>query len=338
MRHFLTTALMTTSLATAALATPATFAPQVVVGSDTGIALQTDHIWLAKDNGKAKGHKKEKKAKGGNSAKSKHDKAKPQKAAEDKGHGKKDKPGKSAHAKGQKDKVAKSAKPAHFDRATLRVRAEDVLKVRAPRDRDMTLLGGAAALGLLGRDVVIANVPEHDLMTYRNCPPGLAKKNPPCVPPGLAKKGVTYDQWVGYDDAELDHIWRRERDGYLRGGTVPDRDMLLLQSDQIATLYGLQPAPYGQRYGLIDGLPVLLDQQDYSSLLMINDLAGVTNLSPGMQIAPTAALSQLELQRLYRLPPRQPGYNYAVLNGQLVTLQDSAYNTLQLIRIARAIL
>ena len=26
---------------------------------------------------------------------------------------------------------------------------------------------------------------------FANCPPGLAKKNPPCVPPGLAKKGVT---------------------------------------------------------------------------------------------------------------------------------------------------
>ena len=26
---------------------------------------------------------------------------------------------------------------------------------------------------------------------FANCPPGLAKKDPPCVPPGLAKKGVT---------------------------------------------------------------------------------------------------------------------------------------------------
>ena len=27
------------------------------------------------------------------------------------------------------------------------------------------------------------------------CPPGLAKKDPPCVPPGLAKKGVTVRDW-----------------------------------------------------------------------------------------------------------------------------------------------
>ena len=31
----------------------------------------------------------------------------------------------------------------------------------------------------------------------KGCPPGLAKKNPPCVPPGLAKKGVTAEEWSG---------------------------------------------------------------------------------------------------------------------------------------------
>ena len=29
----------------------------------------------------------------------------------------------------------------------------------------------------------------------KHCPPGLAKKNPACVPPGLAKKGVTEDEF-----------------------------------------------------------------------------------------------------------------------------------------------
>lgn len=28
------------------------------------------------------------------------------------------------------------------------------------------------------------------------CPPGLAKKNQPCVPPGQAKKGVTTEEWL----------------------------------------------------------------------------------------------------------------------------------------------
>lgn len=30
-----------------------------------------------------------------------------------------------------------------------------------------------------------------------NCPPGLAKKNPPCVPPGQARKSVDYGTRVG---------------------------------------------------------------------------------------------------------------------------------------------
>ena len=32
------------------------------------------------------------------------------------------------------------------------------------------------------------------------CPPGLAKKNPPCVPPGLAKKGVERGDVATRDD------------------------------------------------------------------------------------------------------------------------------------------
>ena len=30
---------------------------------------------------------------------------------------------------------------------------------------------------------------DHGPALIYNCPPGLAKKNPPCVPPGQAKKG-----------------------------------------------------------------------------------------------------------------------------------------------------
>ena len=41
---------------------------------------------------------------------------------------------------------------------------------------------------------------------------------------------------------------------------------------------------------------------------------------------------------LYRLPPLDAGQNYAVLNGQIIRLTDSEYETLQLIRIARAVL
>lgn len=32
-------------------------------------------------------------------------------------------------------------------------------------------------------------------MTYQNCPPGLAKKNPPCIPPGQVRNGVGVDPY-----------------------------------------------------------------------------------------------------------------------------------------------
>ena len=50
------------------------------------------------------------------------------------------------------------------------------------------------------------------------------------------------------------------------------------------------------------------------------------------------ALTQADLINLYRLAEPEEGYNYAVLNGQVISLRDSAYETLQLIRIARAVL
>ena len=111
----------------------------------------------------------------------------------------------------------------------------------------------------------------------------------------------------------------------------------MLSSEQIASLYDLRPAPAGKRYALIDGQPVLLTQEDYTSLLRINELARVENLPEGVRIAPTAALTQNELRQTYKLPQLETGNNYAVVNGELVTLQDSAFETLQLIRIARAI-
>lgn len=44
-----------------------------------------------------------------------------------------------------------------------------------------------------------ARVEHRPHVTYvANCPPGLAKKNPPCVPPGQARKaGIDYGQRVG---------------------------------------------------------------------------------------------------------------------------------------------
>jgi len=215
--------------------------------------------------------------------------------------------------------------------------SDEILHLRAPEGRDMRGLLGAGPLVLLGSNVIFADVPDDRRLRYRNCPPGLAKKNPPCVPPGLAKKGVSYDEWITYDDDRLDAIYLDRRRDYLNHDVDLYDDNLLLNSAQIESLYGLRPTPVGKRYALIDGQPVLLSDDDYTSLLHIHDLASVANLPAGLRVAPTAALTQNELRQTYRLPVLEPGYNYAVVNGELVTLQDSAFETLQLIRIVRSI-
>ncbi|HJO51821.1 MAG TPA: transketolase, partial [Sulfitobacter pontiacus] len=242
------------------------------------------------------------------------------------------------------EKVKVKVKRSKEDRSRI---SNEVLEVRAPEGRDMSVLLGAVPLALLGSRIAFADVPEDKRLTYRNCPPGLAKMDPPCVPPGLAKKGVTYEEWVAYDDKQLDAIYLDQRTEFLdrdvvveedaNRDVVLDDDTLLLSSEQIASLYDLRPAPAGKRYALIDGQPVLLTQEDYTSLLRINELARVENLPDGVRIAPTAALTQNELRQTYKLPQLETGNNYAVVNGELVTLQDSAFETLQLIRIARAI-
>lgn len=71
-----------------------------------------------------------------------------------------------------------------------------------------------------------------------NCPPGLAKKNPPCVPPGQAAKGQVRVLSVG-DILDLGaiHIVRD-----------PGR-------------YGLGVPPSGNRYAIVDGRLVRVNSE-----------------------------------------------------------------------------
>ncbi|MEI4264226.1 transketolase [Roseovarius sp. D0-M9] len=227
------------------------------------------------------------------------------------------------------------------DRVTL---SQRLMTIPAPSDRDMSKLLSALPLALLGQNVAFQNVDQDRMLTYRNCPPGLAKKDPPCVPPGLARDGITYDQWVSYDDQELERIYQDRRDRFLRSQEIDVGDIdqiddsgLLLSSDQVARLYDLSPAPVGQRYALIDGMPVLLEDRNYAALAGINDMALVPRLSSAVQVAPTAALTQDELMQAYRLPKLDPGYSYTVLNGEVLALENDAFDTLQLIRVVRSV-
>ena len=317
------------------------FADSLVrIKDDKGGGKDKDHGKKEKDHGKkAKKHEK-KHDKELKKAAKRHEKQ--LKKLEKDAH-----KGQKKHAKVDRDVAhkyehfVKRTKRSEHDRVTA---SQHVMTVPAPQGRDMKALLSAVPLALLGQNLSFNDVQNEQLLTYRNCPPGLAKKDPPCVPPGLAAKGVTYDEWVSYDDHELQKLYADRRDDYLRTEDIDVHDIeqvddtgLLLNSDQVAQLYGLTPAPVGQRYALIDGMPVMLENRNYTALARINDMARVPVLGQGIQVAPTAALTQSELMQTYRLPPLDNGYSYTVLNGEVLALEQKAFETLQLIRIARAV-
>lgn len=93
----------------------------------------------------------------------------------------------------------------------------------------------------------------------KGCPPGLAKKNPPCVPPGQAKKGVTTDQWLNGD----------------RTGDVIDRADLIYLDDFLR--YDLTPLPYGQRYAIVDDRIVVIEAESYRILQLIQIFTSLDN-------------------------------------------------------------
>lgn len=99
----------------------------------------------------------------------------------------------------------------------------------------------------------------------KHCPPGLAKKNPACVPPGQAKKGVNYDR--DRDDERFD-----ERDRYtdLRVGdrvilegqeyiVVSAGDTVVLRRDD--TLYRLPRIGDGSDYVRVGDVIVKVDRK-----------------------------------------------------------------------------
>lgn len=331
------------AVSTTALGAAPVFQPE-------GWIAPADQVWLAKNDKSGKKWPEQAKGKGpkakgnGNAGKGNAGKGKPDHAGPE--------PGKAGNGRGQaaRDNIpdkpgkAKTRGPASANghRAFTDTDRDDAMRrivdVAAPDGRDMVRVLGTAGLVLATPSLVLSDVPDNELITYLNCPPGLAKKDPPCVPPGLAKNGVSADEWLAYDEEDYDEIWRERRRVLLDTERRPDADLFLLRSDQIATLFDLPAPPEGRRYALIDGMPVLLDEEDYTSLLLLKELARVTELDDGLRIAPTAALTQQELVRLYRLPAPGPDENYAVLNGQILRLNDAEYGILQLIRIARAFL
>ncbi|MFC6584399.1 hypothetical protein [Sulfitobacter aestuariivivens] len=135
-------------------------------------------VWQAKND----------KAKGNGKAKAAGQKKKPQKAsnkAKNTGN-KAQKKEKAKVAPGQaKKQTTNQANASAQDRA---VRVDRMLRSEAPADRDIRGLLGTASLLALAPGVSIGEVSDSEIITYRNCPPGLAKKDPPCVPRDWQKR------------------------------------------------------------------------------------------------------------------------------------------------------
>ena len=83
-----------------------------------------------------------------------------------------------------------------------------------------------------------------------HCPPGLAKKNPPCIPPGQVGKNYRIGE-------------RYDEDGYW--------------ADDDRINYGLPPLPRGESYYRVGDSLLRIDDETRLVLELIDVLAGITN-------------------------------------------------------------
>lgn len=106
--------------------------------------------------------------------------------------------------------------------------------VFAPPASFASLGAGESGVRLSNRTVQpAAEDPLHPVVYAQNCPPGVAKKAPSCLPPGqAAKKGI-------------------------RVGDVVDPGSVHLVTRPGA--YGLSTPPAGDRYAIVDGRLVRMD-------------------------------------------------------------------------------
>lgn len=165
-----------------------------------------------------------------------------------------------------------------------------------------------------------------------NCPPGLAHRNPPCVPPGQAKKGVTFRDWTGYSDEDIE--------GLIDEAARPLEDVepdveeeRYLTEDEIIDLFDLDPPEEGMHYAVIDGEVVELNDRNYDLLQRVRTIASVPDVGNDLEIEPTVSLTQRELRAIYDLP--RPGNDnvYSVVDGSLLSLDRDTYDLLQLVRL-----
>lgn len=120
----------------------------------------------------------------------------------------------------------------------------------------MKIIPSLFAVALMAFSPVL--LPNAAFADSKGCPPGLAKKNPPCVPPGQAKKGVTTNEWLNRD----------------RTGDVVRPSDLIFLDDYLR--YDLPQLPYGQRYAVVDDRIVVIDPESYRVLQLIRVFTALT--------------------------------------------------------------
>ena len=96
--------------------------------------------------------------------------------------------------------------------------------------------------------LVLAAAPQQAQAQPGGCPPGLQKKNPPCVPPGLAKRGGGDKDRDG-DRYRDDVVIEIDGRYYRLGERLPTREYVILRDYQ---RHGLPPLNDGNVYLRID--------------------------------------------------------------------------------------
>ena len=174
-----------------------------------------------------------------------------------------------------------------------------------------------------------------------NCPPGLAKKDPPCVPPGLARQGVTTQEYLNIDDDE----WEQITDEIPELAEDPtetdtaDQDSISgpLTDAEVAEVFGLEPPALGQTYGVVDGQVVALDPEEALILEQVKLVSVPVQPGNDIEVVPDVTLNQQQLIAIYDLPDPAPNTNYAVIDGEIYAVPSETYGLLQVIQIATAV-
>ena len=117
-----------------------------------------------------------------------------------------------------------------------------------------TLIKTAAAALLIASSPVLTA----PVMAQQNCPPGLAKKDPPCVPPGQARQGVTTQEWLNRNNI---------------GSRIGDEDYVYLEDYDDAYYDALPPLGSNEAYVVYDNGVVVLSQTSLTILRLIDILA-----------------------------------------------------------------